>query len=150
MKKDSLVGKLFVVPLEDGGFSVGLVARQNKNILLGYFFDTYFPKQPSEIGGFIVDKNNIFLICLVGITGLKNNEWTIIGDLPDWDKNEWTVPIFKQKDPLLDIYYAIIYDDDLNETSRKKISKEEAETLYKSGIHGSGVVESILSDKLKK
>lgn len=150
MKKNNLIGKLFVVPLEDGGFSVGLVARQDKNILLGYFFNTYFPKQPSEIENSIVDKNNICLICLFGIMGLKNKEWTIIGELPNWDKNEWTVPLFKQKDPLLDVYYAINYDDDLSEVSRMKISKEDAKTLFKSGIHGSGVVESILSDKFKK
>jgi hypothetical protein len=149
MKKNSLVGKLFVVPLKNGGYSVGLVARQEKNILLGYFFDTYFLEQPSKIESFVVDKNNVCLICLFGILGLKNNEWTVIGDLSNWDKNEWSVPIFKQKDLLLDIYYAITYDDDLNEVSRVKISKENAKTLFKSGIHGSGVVESILSDKLK-
>jgi hypothetical protein len=149
MKKNSLVGKLFVVPLKGGGFSVGLVARQDKNILLGYFFDTYFLEQPSTIESFVIDKNNVCLICLFGILRLKNKEWTIIGDLPNWDKNEWSVPIFKQKDLLLDIYYAINYDDDLNEVSRIKISEECAKTLYKSSIHGPGLVESILSNKLQ-
>ena len=145
MKKNNLVGKLFVVPLKDGGFSVGLVARQDKSILLGYFFDTYFSEKPSNVDDFNFDKNNVCLICLFGIVGLKSNEWTVIGDLPNWDKQEWLVPTFKQKDPLLNIYYAITYDDDLNEVSRIKISEDDAKTLFNSGVHGSGVVESILS-----
>ena len=147
MKKSNLVGKIFVVPLKSGGFSIGLVARQSGSILLGYFFSTYFSVKPLEIDASIINKSNVCLVCLFGILGLKNKEWTIIENLPNWDKNEWSVPKFKQKDPLLDMYYAVSYDDDLNEISRIKISEEDAKTLFEGGIHGSGVVEYILSDK---
>ncbi|MDR2145673.1 MAG: immunity 26/phosphotriesterase HocA family protein [Tannerella sp.] len=149
MKKNDLVGKLFIVPLMNKGFTIGLVARQDRNILLGYFFDIYFSQKPSIIENSMINKDNVCLICLFGILGLKNKEWTIIGDLPNWNKNEWIVPTFKQKDPLLECYYAINYNDELNEVSRMKINTDDAQSLYNAGVHGSGIVESILLDKVK-
>jgi hypothetical protein len=149
MKNNNFVGKVFVVPLKNGGFSIGLVARQDKNILLGYFFNTYFFEKPITVKDLIINKSNICLICLFSILGLKNNEWTVIGSLPDWNKDEWAVPMFKQKDPLLDIYYAINYDDSLNEISKIKMSKEDANKLYNGGIYGYGIVESILTKIIK-
>ena len=41
MKKHPLEGKVIGIPLGKQLFLTGLVTRQNKDILLGYFFKTY-------------------------------------------------------------------------------------------------------------
>ena len=38
MKNNQLEGKVIGIPLEDNLFLTGLITRQNKDILLGYFF----------------------------------------------------------------------------------------------------------------
>jgi hypothetical protein len=144
--KNNLEGKIIVLPLEKGGYATGLIARQDRNILLGYFFDTYYQNPPLNIKEWSVSE--VCLICLFGILGINNNEWKILGDMPLWKRDEWIVPIFKQQDILNpEQYYSIIYQDDLKEYERKKASKEEVQKYYSYGIFGYGAVEIALSEK---
>jgi hypothetical protein len=146
----NIMGNIFSIPLEDKGYLLGLIARQHKNIALGYFFNNNYLNIPKNIQECIIDKDNVCLIGLFGILGIKNNKWKIIGKLPDWNINDWPLPPLKQQDPLLNIYYKITYDDTLKEIKRTKINKEEAEKLYSGGIHGYGAIEIILNKTLTK
>jgi len=147
--KNNLEGKIIILPLREGGYATGLIARQDKNILLGYFFDTYYQNPPLSIKEWFSSK--VCLICLFGALGIKNNEWNILGDMPLWQRDEWKVPIFKQQDPLIpEQYYSVIYQDDLKGYERERASKEEVQQYYSYGIFGYGAVEIALSKVLKR
>jgi hypothetical protein len=145
----NIVGKIFTVPLKDDGYSVGLIARQNNNIALGYFFNNYFSECPKDTNECLIERNNICLISLFGILGIKNREWKIIGNLSGFDKKDWEIPEFKTKDLLLDnVYWKIIYNDELNEINRIKIKEAEAKKIWNGGIRGYGLIETILNKKI--
>ena len=111
MKNNQLEGKVIGIPLEDNLFLTGLITRQNKDILLGYFFKKAYKNLPNIEEW---EVSEICLICLFSALGIKNKSWKIIGDFPLWNRQEWKVPIFKQKDPINDsVYYAISYDDNI-------------------------------------
>ena len=145
----NLIGKIFTIPLENNGFSVGLIARQNKNIALGYFFDKYYKKCPLSISECLINKNHICLIGLFGILGITKKEWKIVDNLPFFNKNDWKIPEFEMQDPLLEkVYWKIKYNDDLDEENRIKINEKEAKYLWSYGIHGYGIIEEILNKKI--
>jgi hypothetical protein len=144
----NIVGKLFMVPLENKGYALGLAVRQDSSIILGYFSKKYYLTIPQSIEECKIDKKNICLIAIFGILGIKNKEWTIIGNLPEFDINDWGIPEFAQKDDLLDCHFKIIYDDNLEEIKRVKINETEAKKLFSAGVFGYGLIEAILSEKL--
>ena len=145
----NLIGKVFTIPLKNNGFSVGLIVRQDKNIALGFFFNKYFENDSLSISECIIDKKNICFIGLFGILGITKKEWRIVGDLPFFNKNDWEIPEFKMKDPLLEkVYWKIKYDDNLNEEKRIKINEKEAKKLWNGGIHGYGLIEEIIMEKI--
>ncbi len=133
--KNNLEGKILVMPLKGGGYATGLIVNQNKNILLGYFFDTYYQKPPVDINEWSLSK--VCLICLFGILGIEKDEWKILGDMPLWKKDEWPIPVFKQQDLINpERYYSIIYQNNLRRYRKESISKEEAQQYYSYGVFG--------------
>ena len=147
MKNNQLEGKVIGIPLEDNLFLTGLITRQNKDILLGYFFKKAYKNLPNITEW---EASEICLICLFSALGIKNKSWKIIGDFPLWNRQEWKVPIFKQKDPIDDsVYYAISYDDNIISSKKYYISEEESEKYYRYGIYGYKAVEIVLYNKIK-
>jgi hypothetical protein len=52
MAKNKIVpkeGDVVAVPLRQGGFGIGLVARKYKSILLGYFLDPFILRFPLKL-----------------------------------------------------------------------------------------------------
>ena len=97
MKKHPLEGKVIGIPLGKQLFLTGLVTRQNKDILLGYFFRQTYRNLPTITEW---KPSEVCLICLFSALGIKNKEWEIIGDFPMWNRQEWEVPTFKLRDPI--------------------------------------------------
>ncbi|WP_314081491.1 Imm26 family immunity protein [Capnocytophaga gingivalis] len=146
MKNHSLEGKVIGLPLKEHLFLTGLVTRQNKDILLGYFFRQTYRNLPTITEW---KPSEVCLICLFSALGIKNKEWEIIGNFPKWNRQEWEVPTFKLRDPINEsVYYAIAYDDNIISSKRYRITKEEAEKYYRDGIYGYKAVEVVLSNKI--
>ena len=147
MKNNQLEGKVIGIPLKDNLFLTGLITRQNKDILLGYFFKKAYKNLPNITEW---EVSETCLICLFSALGIKDKSWKIIGDFPLWNRQEWKVPIFKQKDPINDsVYYAIAYDDNIISSKKYCISEEESEKYYRYGIYGYKAVETVLYNKIK-
>ena len=145
MKKHLLEGKVIGIPMSEHLFLRGLVTRQNKDILLGYFFRQIYRNLPTITEW---KPSEVCLICLFSALGIKNKEWEIIGDFPMWNRQEWEVPTFKQRDPINEsVCYAIVHDDDIISSKRYCIT-EEAEKYYSDGIYGYKAVEAVLSNKI--
>ena len=146
MKKYPLEGKVIGIPLGEQLFLTGLVIRQNKDILLGYFFRQTYRNLPTIIEW---KPSEVCLICLFSALGIKNKEWEIIGDFPMWNRQEWEVPTFKLRDPINEsVCYAIGHNDDIISSKRYCITEEEAEKYYSDGIYGYKAVEAVLSNKI--
>lgn len=94
-------GDAFAVPLENGGFAIGVAAR---TIPRGHTFLAYFfgPRRPSiprldELADLTYRDNLTAALC--SDLGLINEEWTILGNISNWHDSEWPIPAFKWMNP---------------------------------------------------
>ena len=88
-------GTWFGVPLKQGGYALGLVARCGEaGEALGYFFG---PPQAELPDLSLMSQNTAdlaILCCRFGDLGLIEQKWPIIGRAPVWDPAIWPVPKF--------------------------------------------------------
>lgn len=145
-------GTCFAVPLDDGGFAYGIVARLNgKGIVLGYFFAPRVSgvEKSIDIAGF--SANDAVFICRFGDLGLIKNEWIIINELPDWNPAEWPIPPFFKLDAVDPTQaYLEYYDDNLARLREEKVSPELKDKYPRDGLYGYGAVEKALNHILPK
>lgn len=101
MKLPYSEGSVFLVPLKDGGYARGVVARISPDgkVLLGYFFG------PRLVSNTAVAMNDLRstdarLRIRFGDLGLINGAWVVCGEIPNWNRSEWPFPDFLRRDPL--------------------------------------------------
>jgi hypothetical protein len=102
MKLPDSEGSVFLVPLRNGGYARGVVARASSagKVLLGYFFGPrLLSPNPVEVED--LDPTHAVLKVRSGDLGLMNGAWPIIGKIPHWDRTRWLVPLFVRKDPFI-------------------------------------------------
>jgi hypothetical protein len=142
-------GDWFAVPLRDGGYAVGLVARMNgKGIVLGYFFGPRRSEPPSlgELANLAPEE--AIDVSMFGDLGLIRKEWPPIGAGPGWDRDRWPIPGFGRG--LGELYLRIEYGEDLSSERQTRISLEELRRLPEDGLSGAGAVEIHLTRLLSK
>ncbi len=88
-------GDWFGVPLEEGGFGVGVVARIGAyRIPFGYFFGPRRNRLPTVGDVTSLKAADALLDGNFGDTGLRYGEWPIIGQVPGWDRRAWPERIY--------------------------------------------------------
>lgn len=140
-------GAAFAVPLPDGGFALGIVARMapNGKCLLGYFFGPRQDTPNFDLGSLSADA--AVLVGRFGDLHLIDGKWKIVGQVPDWDRSRWPLPLFLWRDPLGFLPdRVVIYDED----DLAKLGKWERRLVIPGGIPedglmGAGFVETKLS-----
>jgi hypothetical protein len=141
-------GDWFAVPLRDGGYAVGLIARANpKGALLGYFFGprrVHIP-QLHDVSGLRPD--DAVLVGTFGHLGIVHGTWPLLGSLDDWERQNWPTPVFVRYEELTGRSFHVFYDDnDPNRVLREKqVAPGEAEQAPKDGLMGAGFTEAILT-----
>ena len=150
MKPSYPNGSVFLVPLKDGGFARGLVARTapDGKLLLGYFFGPRLASQAdADMSG--LELSDAILSLRFGDLGLIKGLWPVIGALPEWNPAEWPMPNAVRRD-LLGRAKPILVRYDDNDPS--KIVGEEAiendTDLPADGLAGHGFVEAKLTKLL--
>lgn len=141
-------GDWFAVPLRNGGFALGVVARTNPDgVLLGYFFGSKYAKVPDlgEVKQF--RSSDAVMVRRFGHLGLKQGKWPILGRLTDWNRREWSMPGFVRYEELTGRSYRVFYDDnDPNKLVREEqVQPDEPEQGAKDGLLGAGAVEKVLT-----
>ena len=82
-------GDWFAVPLIDGGFAVGLIARANPSgVLLGYFFGPQRSEVPAVEGIAGLRPGDAVLVRKFGHLGIVQGKWPLLGRLDGWDRRE--------------------------------------------------------------
>jgi hypothetical protein len=111
------------VPLPGGGWAVGLVARMNrKGAVIGYFFGPRRDAVPTVEQLEALQPDDAILVGKFGDLGLVKNEWPVIGRQPDWDRDQWPIPVFVRRPPLIDRVVKVWYDEtELNWPAREEI-----------------------------
>jgi hypothetical protein len=152
MKLPYSEGSVFVVPLGDGGFARGVVARSapKGGILIGYFFgplmesDTAIPLDD-------LDPTRALFRIQFGDLGLINKEWKIVGNVPDWNRSEWPIPDFVRRDPLEQRKPRLVRYSD-NDPSQVEMECPIADdtALTPDRLSGYGAVEIKLTKLLRK
>lgn len=147
-------GDWFAVPLEGGGFALGLAARVNpKGGVLGFFFGPKLVELPASVEHLdSIDAQDALLIGRFGDLGLISGRWPVIGSLPTWDRASWKPPLFGRHEELTGLSWAVRVDnDDPMELVEETIAPAlEVNNLPDDGLLGSGAVEALLSHMLKR
>ena len=147
-KLNYVEGECFAVPLRDGGFAIGVVARANAaGVLLGYFFGPRRDVVPGIDAFAGLRPEDAILVRKVGDLGLTKGTWPVLGRLPSWDRLAWPVPVFVRYEELSGRSFRVFYDDDdpgrvLRE---EPTSPGEGEQGPKDGLMGAGFAEKALT-----
>jgi len=147
-------GDWFAVPLRDGGFAVGIIARampRKEGVLLGYFFGPRRDEVPAleELGD--LSAPDAVMIEMFGDLGLIRGEWPLLGRVNGWDRSAWPTPEFGRFEELTGRAFRVIYDDDNpNRVVREEqVDPNELAGLPKDGLSGAGAVERMLTRMLR-
>lgn len=141
-------GDLFAVPLDAGGYAVGLAARVNREgVIVGYFPGQRFDELPEAADLAGLGPSDAVLVKAFGDLGLATGEWPIIGQLPGWHREDWPMPVFGRREPLTGRLLRVEYaDDDPNAEPREvEISQHEFEDLPENGLAGVELMQKLLS-----
>jgi len=145
-------GDWFAVPLREGGYAVGVVARVNpKAALLGYFFGPRYDEIPSLNDIRDLRPGDAILVGKFGHLGLRQGKWPNLGRLAEWDRFEWPMPVFVRYEELTGRSFRVIYDadDPARLLREEQIAPGTAEQGPKDGLMGAGFVEKVLTGALR-
>lgn len=149
MKKASYnEGDWLSVPLNNGGYALGLIARRNRRsskILFGYFFGQFFHDLPSLDDAQRLSACDAILICMFGDLGLYDGTWKVIGRLSHWERSSWPMPAFVRVQAISGTCYKVIYDEN---DPRRVISEtvcdpSEVGKYPDDGLSGRGAVQIV-------
>jgi hypothetical protein len=142
-------GSCFAVPLRTGGFAVGLVARNNgKGIALGYFFGPRLSKVEEANLDELVPRDAIY-VGKFGDLGLLNNEWPILGAVPQWNPRQWPLPPLVRVDEAANRAWISVYDEHSFSCLREQeVDPNTVSAFVADGTMGYGAVEVRLTKLL--
>ena len=147
-KKNYQVGDWFLVPLIGGGSGLGIVARDDDGILLGYFFPEVYNEIPLELEIRKLQPSDAILIKMLSDLHLLKNIWTVIFHTEDFKPSDWPLPKFGNLD-IVDPSRAYITrypDDNIGDIGDMWEVKPNAILgLPKAGLAGAGAIESSLN-----
>jgi hypothetical protein len=122
------------VPLRDGRWGAGMIARGRKNgILLGYFYGPWnsCPSLDDVTG---LSPQDALLVRRFGSMGIRDGEWPIIGKQPRWKPEEWPQPeFFRQNGTFL---RAVSYDDKNKGGCERRLQEGEPLPRWTDGFWG--------------
>lgn len=145
-------GTWFVVPLRDGGFAVGVVARMapRGRVLLGYFFGPRRDEVWSLDDVRHLVPEDATLVQRFGDLYLIEGRWSILGRVNSWRRESWPIPAFGRYVEIDGTAWRVEYDENNPNAiaNEERISPQQADQLPNNALLGAGVVEAILTKQL--
>lgn len=144
-------GDWFSVPLKEGGYALGVVARKGKKgVLLGYFFGPIRSRLPALEAARALSADEAVLVEIFGDLYLRRQMWPVLGKLSSWDREKWPMPLFGRTDDMSGRAWKIVYSDDPSAAPTViPCGPEEASRYRKDGLSGAGAVEVELTEILR-
>lgn len=134
---------IFAIPLRDSGYACGLIARADRNVILGYFFGPKSESLPAVRSGLEFEPDRAILIGRCGNLGLKTGKWPILGKLEPWLPGNWPVPAFRPVSEVSGRTMTVRYADDdlLGEVVNQEADADSDTRRPDDGLMGAGFVE---------
>jgi hypothetical protein len=139
-------GSAFVVPLRNGGYGRGVVARASPKgrVLFGYFFGPRLTNASSATVEGLHPENAVLRV-MFGDLGLMQGSWQVYAQIPDWDRTKWEMPDFIRHDGYSKKGWLVRYaDDDPNRTDTQLLIDFDP-SIPRDSLSGFGAVEIKLS-----
>jgi|SRR5579875_150608 len=147
-------GDWFAVPLREGGFAVGVIARTmpcKEGILIGYFFGPKRDTIPQAVDLAGLSSSQAAVVRRFGDLGIINRSWPLLGRTGDWDSSAWPTPAFGRLEELTGRAFKVVYND-TNPNKiicEQRIDPQDLASLPKDGLLGPGAVERLLTGLLR-
>jgi hypothetical protein len=148
--------QIFTIPLTKDVLAIGVIARVDRkigsrrkpSIVFAYFFGPYLEAPKADHLEKLKPENSVLrLKC--GVLYIYEGKWQIIGDMPNWNRDEWPLPTFFRNDLLLGPVLVRFYDDDLVRPAEEQPYKGgDFEFTDEDSTSGSKAVEIRLRQKL--
>ena len=151
-KRNYNEGDWFAVPLRNGGYAVGLIARMDgEGGILGYFFGPKHSNLPSAQETYSLSTKDAVLVRRFGDPGILRGEWPIIWHSNSWNREEWPQPAFGRITMDQTKATFIEYNkDNISKAIREvPISVEDARKLPDDGMSSNGAIEIRLTKLLE-
>jgi hypothetical protein len=145
-------GTWFAVPLQRGGYALGLVARYaaRGKIILAYLFGPKRERIPTLDEVSRLEAHEALRVLRVGDLGLIDGSWPVIGDSLRWERDRWPMPAFIRRDEISGVAWRVIYsDEDPNRVLAEHRIPYETPDLESDGLYGSKAAEAVVSQILR-
>ena len=146
LMKDIHEGQGLCIPLNDGTFALGIIARENPNkAILGYFLPRRFAQKPTSVtADFRLD---LYWIHIFGIPRTGKKDWETIPLAGVWDRDRWPVPPFSaysEEDDMASLFY---YNDTdlLTPVRTERCSPEVAKRYFQHSVANAAFIEDWLN-----
>ena len=147
------LGDCFALPLREGGFARGVVARMDgKGCVFGYLYGPRIDNAADLTVDPGWQAKHCLFSCMFGDLGLVTHEWTVLGLFPNWKPDDWPMPEFVRYNDDRSMAFVSKYDEKTFKCVREmKIPSSEAcdPTLLPDGLWGYGAVEIRLTALLR-
>jgi hypothetical protein len=143
-------GTWFGVPLRQGGFAVGVVARTTAEgkVILAYFFGPRRTTVPALAELERLKPGDAIRVVRVGDLSLIRGEWPIIGEAASWKRSDWPMPPFVRRDDLSRKAWRVQYSDSNPNAIDHEEPEEFESRLELDAVFGSGAAELVLTKAL--
>jgi hypothetical protein len=153
MKINYVEGTWFAIPLRNGGFAVGLVARATSEgpHLLAYMFGPKRDAVPTIDDVVDLEPSSAVKVARTGDLKLINGTWPIIGHLPTFRRSAWPFPKFVRTEELARRAWVVEYgDDDPGCPISEVPTPFGTSALDRDMSFGAGAVELVLTKLLER
>jgi len=140
-------GDVFLVPLTQGGFAVGLIVRCDLrgHGVLAYIFNSTVDEAGELDIDHVVSKEMVVDVVDVAMRSLVSGAWPIVGRLPNWSRSDWPVPVFRYQIGQLSFRSQ---DDYRQEIFSNLIPKNEE--IFRYVVYGDSALSFRLSRKFSE
>ena len=142
-------GSVFLVPLPNGGFGIGVLVRADgRGRAYGVFFGPRVT-DGDEVKIARLNPQDAILRCRFGDYGLHTEGWPVIDLIDDWNEATWSIPKFCRITGDPSLRYVVEYDDRLNVVSETILPLSGTQGMPEDAQFGSDVVAIKLDDLLR-
>jgi len=146
------LGTVFCVPLNNGEYARGIVARMDgQGMIFGYFWGPRLKTIPGELDESDLKIDTAILAGIFSGMGLSLEEWPQLGSVKSFRREDWPMPILINTEDDSDRVELVEYDEDTLEEKTSNLSTRnevDIEAYPEDGLMGSGYVENMLTQIL--
>lgn len=141
-------GSWFAVPLLDGAYAAGRVARlaPTSRIMLAYLFGPRRLRLPAVEQLDTLPPEVAIRVLRVGDMALASGHWPVLGSSAHWQPERWPMPQFLRRADKLQRAWRVTYaDSDPARTEREEAVPYATQGLETDSLYGYGSVELLLT-----